>query len=86
VSSAELMHSSPTREEQNPYLLAASSQVWNGMVVLLGAARDGPRRNMRPTLRGASTFNARGSRSFRNDMMLLYHPTPEIRTQPVERG
>jgi hypothetical protein len=48
------------RRGSSVYVLAASLQVWHGMMVLLGAARldlDG----MRPTLRDASTFSACGS-------------------------
>jgi hypothetical protein len=66
-------------------VLAASLQVWNGMMVLLGAALGlDPRRNAseRPTLRGASALSARGSCDSGNDMMLLYHLPPSGVCEP----
>jgi hypothetical protein len=45
---ARLLHfgySSTAGRASSSYVLAASSWVWNGMMVLLGAARVGPRRN-----------------------------------------
>ena len=77
LESLQLQHHEP--RASSSYVLAASLQVWNGMMVLLGAARFGPRRNApeRPTLRGASTFSARCSCSSRNVTMLLHHPPPE---------
>jgi hypothetical protein len=71
---ARVLPAGHRRRASCPYVLAASLQVSNGMMVLLGAARFGPPRNAseRPTLRGASTYSARDSCSSRNDMMLLY--------------
>jgi hypothetical protein len=69
------------RRASCPYVLAASLQVWNGVMVLLGAARFGPRRNAPDPPRRLHLQRTRQLR-LSKCMMLLYHPPPSDVCEP----
>jgi len=77
--SLQLQHHDP--RASSSYVLAASLQVWNGMMVLLGAARFGPRRNASDPPRRLHLQCAQQLR-LSKCMMLLYHPTPSDVCEP----